>query len=74
MARDDSDSGRSAGHGNREEHRETHTAAASQPGQQLLSRSILTTGGLIAVAALIQPELLVGLALGAGIAMASNWL
>jgi hypothetical protein len=39
-----------------------------------MSRSILTTGALIGVAALIQPELLVGMAVGAGLAMASNWL
>jgi len=73
MARDKDDSGRSAEHGNME-HREIHTAAARQQGQQPVSRSMLTTGALIAVAALIEPELLVGMAVGAGIAMASNWL
>jgi hypothetical protein len=35
---------------------------------------MLTTGALIGVAALIEPELLVGMAVGAGIAMVSNWL
>ena len=71
MARDDGDSGRNAEHRNME-HRETH--AARPQGPQLMSRSMLTTGALIGVAALIQPELLVGMAVGAGIAMASNWL
>ena len=71
MARDDGDSGRSAEHRNME-HRETHVARPQGP--QLMSRSMLTTGALIGVAALIQPELLVGMAVGAGIAMASSWL
>src|SRR5215472_6367351 len=73
MARDQGDSSRSAEHGNMEHH-EIHTTAARQQGQQLVSRSMLTTGALIGVAALIQPELLMGMAVGAGIAMASNWL
>src|SRR5215469_11627784 len=73
MARDDGDSGRSAERRNTE-HSEIHAAPARQQGQQLVSRSMLTTGALIGVAALIQPELLVGMAVGAGIAMASNWL
>ena len=73
MARDDGDSGRNAERRN-SEHREIHAAAARQQGQQLVSRSMLTTGALIGVAALIQPELLVGMAVGASIAMASNWL
>jgi Protein of unknown function (DUF5132) len=73
MARDEADSGRSTEHRNTE-HREIHSAAARQQGQPLVSRSMLTTGALIGVAALVQPELLVGMAVGAGIAMASNWL
>src|SRR6266436_1077660 len=73
MARDEGDSGKSAEHRNTE-HREIHAATVHQPGQQLVSRSMLTTGALIGVAALIQPELLVGMAVGAGITMASNWL
>lgn len=73
MARDEGDSGMNAEHG-KMEHREIHTAAARQQEQQLVSRSMLTTGALIGVAALIEPELLVGMAVGAGIAMASNWL
>jgi hypothetical protein len=73
MARDEADSGRSAEHRNTE-HREIHSTAARQPGQPLVSRSMLTTGALIGVAALVQPELLVGMAVGAGIAIASNWV
>jgi Protein of unknown function (DUF5132) len=73
MARDEGNSGRSAEHKNME-HREIRAAAARQAGPQLTSRSMLTTGALIGVAALIQPELLVGMAVGAGIVMASNWL
>ncbi len=68
MARDDGDSSRSA------EHKETHASTAGQHGPQLVSRSVLTTAALIGVAALIEPELLVGMAVGAGVAMASNWL
>jgi hypothetical protein len=72
MARDEGNSGTSGEHRN-SEHREIH-AAARQTGQQLVSRSMLTTGALIGLAALIEPELLVGMAVGAGIAMASGWL
>jgi hypothetical protein len=35
---------------------------------------MLTTGALIGVATLIAPELFVGMAVGAGIAMVSSWL
>ncbi len=75
MARDEGDSGRSAERRNME-HREIHSTAtaARQQAQQLVNRSMLTTGALIGVAALIEPELLLGMAVGAGIAMASNWL
>jgi len=73
MARDEGNSGRSAEHKNTE-HREIHGAAHHQPARSLVSGSMLTTGALIGVAALIQPELLVGMVVGAGIAMASNWL
>jgi Protein of unknown function (DUF5132) len=72
MARNEGDSGMSAEHRNMER-RETHAAARPQV-QQLLSRSMLTAGALIGVAALIEPELLLGMAVGAGIAMTSNWL
>jgi len=72
MARDETNSSRSGEHGNSEHH--LHASAASLRGEQLMSRSMLTTGALIGVAALIQPELLVGMALGAGIVMASDWL
>jgi hypothetical protein len=71
MARDDGDSGRTVEHKD-VEHRVTH--AAGHHGPQPVSRSMLTTGALIGVAALIEPELLLGMAVGAGIAMASNWL
>jgi Protein of unknown function (DUF5132) len=73
MVRDGSDSAKGAEHMNME-HREIRAAASRHEGQQLTSRSMLTTGALIGVAALIQPELLVGMAVGAGIVMASNWL
>ncbi len=73
MARDDGDSGKGAEHRSTE-HREIHAATARQQGQQLMSRSMLTTGALIGVAALIEPELFVGMAVGAGIVLASNWL
>jgi hypothetical protein len=73
MARDEGDSGRSGEHRNTE-HREMHPASAQHQGQRLVSRSVLTTGALIGVAALFMPELLLGMAVGAGIAMSSNWL
>lgn len=73
MVRDEGDSGKSAEHINTE-HREIRTAAARQPEPHRASRSLLTSGALIGVAALIEPELLVGMVVGAGIVMASNWL
>jgi hypothetical protein len=73
MARDDTDSGRSGEH-RTTEHREIHPASARQQGQRLLSRPMLTTGALIGATALVMPELLLGMAVGAGIAMSSNWL
>ena len=73
MARDEGNSGRSSEHKNTE-HKEIHGAAHHRPARSLLSGSVLTTGALIGVTALIEPELLVGMAVGAGIAMASNWL
>lgn len=74
MARDEGNSGKSAEHRNTE-HREIHAAAGDhQLARPPVSGSMLTTGALIGVAALIQPELLVGMAIGAGIAMVSNWL
>ncbi len=73
MARNEGNSGRGDEYRNTEQ-RETHAATAPQPGQQSVSRSMLATGALIGVAALIQPELLLGMAVGAGIVMASGWL
>jgi hypothetical protein len=72
MARDEGNSGRSAEHRNTE-HQNIH-AAAGQHGKPEVSRSMLTTGALIGVAALLEPEWLVGMAVGAGIVMVSNWL
>jgi hypothetical protein len=71
MARDEGNSGRSAEHRTSEQ-RESHVAPSHQAARPV-SGSMLTTGALIGVAALIQPELLVGMAVGAGIAMVSNW-
>ena len=71
MARDDGDSSKSAEHRN-VEHRDIHPQTRAQSAS--VSGSILTTGALIGVAALIEPELLLGMAVGAGIAMASSWL
>ncbi len=73
MARDDRDSNGSATDKSTK-HSESPAAATEQHSMQLDNRSMLTTAGLIGVAALIQPELLVGMAIGAGLAMASNWL
>ena len=65
MARENGDA---SGHA---EHKHT---AAQHDSSPYLSRSLLTTAGVIGVAALLQPELLVGMAIGAGAAMASGWL
>jgi hypothetical protein len=73
MARDDGDSNGSATD-KRTKRTETPEITAGQHSLQLDNRSMLTTAALIGVAALIQPELLVGMAIGAGVAMASNWL
>ena len=73
MARDESNSGRSAEHRNAE-HRESYAGISRQSLRPPVSGSMVTTGALIGVAALFEPELLVGMAVGAGIAMASNWL
>jgi Protein of unknown function (DUF5132) len=73
MARDEGDSGKGSEH-RTSELREIRGASARQQGQQLLSRSMLTTGALIGVAALIMPDLLLGMAVGAGIAVTSGWL
>jgi hypothetical protein len=71
MARDNGDTVRSSG-AEQKEGRLGITMAQEAP--RLLSRSTLTAAGLIGLAAVIQPELLVGMAVGAGIAMASSWL
>ena len=70
MARDENDSSRSTEHRNAEHH-ESYSTNREPPA---VSRSVITTGALIGIAALFEPELLVGMAVGAGIAMASNWL
>lgn len=72
MARDDGDSNGSLGDKGTK-HRETPATTAGQLGLQI-DRSLLTTATFLGVAALIQPELLVGMAIGAGVVMASNWL
>src|SRR5215472_4662333 len=61
MARDEGNSGRSVEHKNME-HRESFTGARHLSARGPVSGSMLTTGALI------------GMAVGAGIAMASNWL
>jgi hypothetical protein len=73
MARDDGDSNGSVGDRGAK-HKDTNATAAGKNGLQLDNRSMLTTAALIGVAALIEPELMVGMAIGAGVAMASNWL
>jgi hypothetical protein len=73
MARDEGNTGRSAEHRGTE-HRESYGGVGRQPVRPPVSGAMLTTGALIGVAALFEPELLVGMAVGAGIAMASNWL
>lgn len=71
MARDEGNSGRS-GEYKGTAHREFFPG--NQSARNPVSGSLLTTGALIGVASLFAPELLVGMALGAGIAMASNWV
>lgn len=74
MPRDDGNSGKTAEHRNIEQH-EIHGAAnRHQFPRPALSGPILTTGALIGVASLVAPELFVGMAVGAGIAMVSNRL
>ncbi len=70
MARDEGNSGRSAEHRNTESITRANHHSLRPP----VSGSMLTTGALIGVAALFEPELLVGMAVGAGLAMASNWM
>jgi hypothetical protein len=73
MARDEGDSNGSAGDKSAKQ-KETRGTTLGQTGSQPDNRSMLTTAALIGVVALIEPELLVGMAMGAGIAMASSWL
>jgi Protein of unknown function (DUF5132) len=73
MARDEGNSSRSAEHRSTE-HRESYAGVNRPALPQPVSGTMLTTGALIGLAALLEPELLVGMAVGAGIAMASNWL
>jgi Protein of unknown function (DUF5132) len=73
MARDESNSGRSTE--NRSiEHRETSPAGNHQHVRPPVSGSMLTIGALIGVVALIEPALLTGMVVGAGIATASSWM
>ncbi|MBV8773847.1 MAG: DUF5132 domain-containing protein [Deltaproteobacteria bacterium] len=72
MARDEGNSGRSAEHRS-SEHRESYVSANRQALRLPVSGTMLTTGALIGVTALLEPELLVGMAVGAGIATVSNW-
>src|SRR5436309_14133012 len=73
MARDEGNSTRSAEH-RTTENRESYAGFNRQMTRQPVSGTMLTTGALIGLAALFEPELLVVMAVGAGIAMASNWL
>src|SRR6185437_8999906 len=73
MAREENNSGRNAEQ-RHSVHSEIRATAARQPGPQLMSRSLLTSGALIGAAALIAPELLMGMVVGAGIVMAADWL
>jgi hypothetical protein len=73
MARDNGDTDRSTEHKSAE-HKEARTGLVPRQAAQLMSRSTLTAAGLIGLAALLEPELLVGMAVGAGIAMSANWL
>jgi hypothetical protein len=70
MARDDGDPNRIVGDKSAK-HKESDATAVQRNGLHL-DRSILTTAAVIGVAAVIEPELLVGMAVGAGVAMASN--
>jgi Protein of unknown function (DUF5132) len=73
MARDESESGRTPEHRNVDDRR-TQGAMSARHGSQLFSRSTMTAAALIGVTALVEPELLMGMAIGAGLAVASNWL
>ncbi|MBV8142486.1 MAG: DUF5132 domain-containing protein [Verrucomicrobia bacterium] len=74
MPRDDTNSGKTAEHKNMEQ-REIHSASSRrQFPRSPVSGPLLTAGALIGVATLVAPELFVGMAVGPGIAMASNWL
>lgn len=74
MPRDDGNSSRSAEQKDTEQ-REIHGAASRhQLPRPPISGPMLTTGALIGVATLVAPELFVGMAVGAGIAMVSNSL
>jgi hypothetical protein len=74
MPRDDGNSSRSAEQKDTEQ-REIHGAASRhQFPRPPISGQMLTTGALIGVATLVAPELFVGMAVGAGIALVSNSL
>ncbi len=54
--------------------REYQAAGAVESAEQDGGRALLTSAALIGLGALIEPELLAGLAIGAGIVLASKWL
>lgn len=58
-----------------EKHVTGKTAAEGHPAEEgAQAPSLLTSAALIGVGALIEPELLAGMAIGAGIVLASRWL
>jgi len=71
MARDDNEGGKAAERRNIDTR---HTQAAMSARPPMVSRSTLTAAALIGVTALVEPELLMGMAIGAGLALASSWL
>jgi hypothetical protein len=50
------------------------SSTPSRAREELESTSLLTSATLIGVTALVMPELLAGMAIGAGIVVASKWL
>ncbi len=58
-----------------QEKKTTHRAPAESHSTAESSKtgSLLTSAAIIGVAALIEPELLAGMAIGAGIVLASRW-
>jgi Protein of unknown function (DUF5132) len=54
--------------------REHHAAGTVDAAEQDGGRALLTSAVLIGLGALIEPELLAGMAIGAGIVLVSKWL